>query len=87
MKPDMSQIRATLAQAFLPLKCDCEGPDGSLTIKIYDEKSGRVDLLVVGVDPSKIFSVRQLSELIAELRCEISAVTVSSGLSKQRAFG
>lgn len=63
-----------LESGFLPLSCACSlNPSGSLTIKIYDAASGRVDLLLPGVSTAKLTSVRDISNLIGELRTELRA--------------
>lgn len=59
---------------FLPLSCHCTvNANGSLTIKIFDSESGRVELLLPGVSTSDLTSIRSISNLIGELRTEIKA--------------
>jgi len=48
--------------------------DGTLSIKIFDRASGRVDLTVVGVSLSRVRSMRDLSVLVAELRDELQTM-------------
>jgi hypothetical protein len=68
------ELRRIIESGFLPLSCTCTiSPDGSLTIKVYEASSGRVDLLVTGVSVSELTSSRALANLIAELRSEIAA--------------
>lgn len=63
-----------LESGFLPLSCICSvNADGSLSIKIYDAASGRVDLLLNGVSQAQLTSVRDVSNLIGELRTELRA--------------
>ncbi|WMN15302.1 MAG: DUF1652 domain-containing protein [Pseudomonas piscis] len=63
-----------LESGFLPLSCACNvNSGGSLTIKIYDAASGRVDLLLPGVSTAQLTSVRDISNLIGELRTELRA--------------
>ncbi|KAF0866147.1 DUF1652 domain-containing protein [Pseudomonas sp. LD120] len=63
-----------LESGFLPLSCACSvNPNGFLTIKIYDAESGRVDLLLTGVCTAELTSVRDISNLIGELRTELRA--------------
>jgi len=65
----------TLASAFQPLDCECLScVDGTLSIKIFDRASGRVDLTVVGVSLSRVRSMRDLSVLVAELRDELQTM-------------
>ncbi|WP_409303698.1 DUF1652 domain-containing protein [Pseudomonas sp. KCJK8993] len=63
-----------LESGFLPLSCACHvNPDGTLTVKIYEAASGRVDLLLPGVCTAQLTSVRDVSNLIGELRTELRA--------------
>lgn len=79
MRLEHRQIREILDSAFEPLNCECEVlPDGSLTLKIFDSQSGRVEMIVAGISTSKFYSIRQISELIAELRTEINVVKTNS---------
>lgn len=67
------ELRRIIECGFLPLSCTCTfSPDGSLTIKVYEPSTGRVDLLATGVSVSELNSSRALANLIAELRSEIA---------------
>ena len=69
-----NELCRILESGFLPLSCACSlNPSGSLTIKIYDAASGRVDLLLPGVSTAQLTSVRDISNLIGELRTELRA--------------
>lgn len=79
MKIEHSHIKAIFSTAFAPLSCECEVMhDGSLTIKIFDLESGRVDLIVAGVQLCNTFSARQVSDLVSELRAELISVQRNS---------
>lgn len=68
------QLQKMLESAFRPLSCDCAlSADGTLTIKLYEVCSGRVDLLVTGVHSSNLASSSAITKLIEELRSEIAA--------------
>ena len=68
------EFNRTMASGFLPLACDCTlNSDGSLRISIFEPVSGRVDLLLTGVSPDGLDSIRSISNLIGELRTEIKA--------------
>ena len=68
------QLRKALESAFRPLSCDCTlSADGTLTIKLYEPCSGRVDLLVTAVRGDFLASSSALSTLIEELSFEIAA--------------
>lgn len=72
------ELRHIIESSFLPLSCTCTiSPDGSLTIKVYEASTGRLDLLVTGVSVSEFTSSRALANLIAELRSEIAACQAS----------
>jgi hypothetical protein len=48
-------------------------PDGTLRIKVYEPAAGRIDLLITGVSPERLTTVRDVSNLIGELRIEMRA--------------
>lgn len=69
-----SELCHILESGFLPLSCTCSlAANGALTIKIYDAETGRVDLLLPGVSTAGLTSVRDISNLIGELRTELRA--------------
>lgn len=68
------EFNRIMASGFLPLECVCTvNSDGSLRINIFEPESGRVDLLLTGVSPEGLDSIRSISNLIGELRTEIQA--------------
>ncbi|WP_426619459.1 DUF1652 domain-containing protein [Pseudomonas rustica] len=75
------ELRHIIECGFQPLSCTCSfNPDGSLMIKVFDPKSGRVDLLVTGVVTSQLTSSRAIANLIAELRSEMEARSASAAV-------
>ena len=46
---------------------------GLLRIKVYEPDSGRVELLLNGVSPEHLVTIRDISNFIGELRTEMSA--------------
>lgn len=58
---------------FTPLSCECTESAGLLRIEVYDPVSGRVELLINGVSTEQLTSVRAITDLIGELRTEMSA--------------
>jgi len=44
-----------------------------LQIKVYEPDSGRVNLLLNGVSPEHLVTIRDISNFIGELRTEMSA--------------
>ncbi|RON47627.1 DUF1652 domain-containing protein [Pseudomonas frederiksbergensis] len=70
----VQELRRIVESGFGPLSCDCtENPDGTLRIKVYERETGRIDLLITGVSPALLTSVRDVSNLIGELRTEMRA--------------
>jgi hypothetical protein len=68
------ELRHIIECGFLPLCCTCTvNPDGSLMIKVFEPKSGRVELLVTGVSTANLVSSRAIANLIGELRSEMEA--------------
>jgi hypothetical protein len=62
-----------IESAFLPLSCECRvEPSGSLQIQISEPISGRVELLVTGISASRLTGDQAITQLINELREELS---------------
>ncbi|MFJ2682579.1 DUF1652 domain-containing protein [Pseudomonas sp. NPDC087342] len=69
--PELCRI---VTSGFQPLSCDCSvNPDGTLRIKVFEPATGRIDLLLTGVSPAHLTTVRDISNLIGELRTEMRA--------------
>ena len=81
------ELRNIIESSFLPTRCQCSlGADESLTVKVFDRKSERVDLVVTGIQASTLDSSRAISDLIAELRYDLKTHQVSvPGEMKARA--
>jgi hypothetical protein len=58
---------------FTPLACKCTESGGLLRIEVYEPADGRVELLINGVSIAQLDSVRAISDLVGELRVELSA--------------
>lgn len=72
------ELHKIIENAFLPLYCQCTlSPDGSLTVRIGDPDSGRVDLLVTGIASDSLNSARAISERVAELRDDLGHAQLS----------
>lgn len=70
----VSELCRIVESGFQPLSCACTvNPDGSLRIKVFERATGRIDLLITGVSPAQLTSVRAISNLIGELRTEMRA--------------
>lgn len=67
------ELRGIIERAFLPLRCTCcVAPDYSMTVQISDPHSDRVDLLVTGISLERLNTSRDISELVAELRYDLT---------------
>ena len=63
------ELRSIIEQALLPLHCTCElAPDQSLTVRVEDPDTGRVDLMEAGISTDRLCSSRDIANLVAELR-------------------
>jgi hypothetical protein len=70
----IADICRIVESGFPARKCDCiPSAQGLLQIKVYDPESGRVDLLLNGVSPEHLVTIRDISNFIGELRTEMSA--------------
>ena len=66
------ELRSIVESAFLPLRCTCTiAPDYSMTVQVNDPDSGRVELLVTGISAHRLKSLRDISNLVSELRSEL----------------
>jgi hypothetical protein len=68
------ELRHIIECGFLPLSCTCTvNPDGSLMIKVFEPKSGSIELLVTGVSTASLMSSQAIVSLINELSSEMVA--------------
>lgn len=71
------QVRQMVENSFQPLACECViCADSSLTVRIFDEATGRVDLMVTGIAVSKVKTLEDVALLVEELRDELATVSV-----------
>lgn len=79
----LAQVRQLIESSFEPMACECATcSDGSLTVRVYDRDSGRVDLVVTGIAIDKLKSQHAVLTLIDELRDELTSVSMSSVLGR-----
>jgi len=70
----IADICRIVESGFPTYKCDCAPTaQGLLRIKVYEPGSGRVELLLDGVSPEHLVTIRDVSNFIGELRTEINA--------------
>ncbi|MBT2370560.1 DUF1652 domain-containing protein [Pseudomonas fluorescens] len=73
----LSQLRNCIEEALLPLTCEftlCR--DASLTLKVFDAETGRVDLVVTGISVNKLRTSQDVETMVEELRYELQSNTV-----------
>ncbi|MGC6370606.1 MULTISPECIES: DUF1652 domain-containing protein [unclassified Pseudomonas] len=73
----LSQLRNCIEEALSPLTCEftlCR--DASLTLKVFDAESGRVDLVVTGISVNKLQTPQEVEKMVDELRYELQSNTV-----------
>lgn len=69
----VQELCRIVESGFHPLSCACTvNSDGTLRIKVYESSTGRIDLLLPCVSPAQLTTIRDISNLIGELRTEIS---------------
>ena len=71
------QLRNCIEEALSPLTCEftlCR--DASLTSKVFDAESGRVDLVVTGISVNKLQTPQAVEKMVDELRYELQSNTV-----------
>ncbi|NNA55665.1 DUF1652 domain-containing protein [Pseudomonas koreensis] len=69
----IDDICRIVESGFPSLECECTQEQGLLRIKVYEPDSGRVELLLNGVSPEHLVTIRDISNFIGELRTEMSA--------------
>ncbi|WP_213881126.1 DUF1652 domain-containing protein [Pseudomonas sp. dw_358] len=68
------ELRRIIEASFNPMTCHCTiNPGGNLTVEVTDPKTGQVDLLVVGIPTESLATVRDINDLLAQLREELKA--------------
>lgn len=76
------ELRSLLENGFAPLACECALGDASLSVRVYDPESGRVDLMVTGIPLSvlhqRAMALRLLEELLEELESNTLAAERSA---------
>lgn len=51
-------------------------PDASLTLKVYDAETGRVDLVVTGISTNRLQTPQEVEKMVEELRYELQSNTM-----------
>lgn len=70
----LAQLRTQLERTFSPLACECAVTgDRSLTIKLYHPVTGQVDLVVSGLNMTRLQTPESIATLIEELRYELES--------------
>ena len=73
----LSQLRNCIEEALSPLTCEftlCR--DASLTLKVFDAQTGRVDLVVTGISVNKLQSAHAVEKMVEELLYELQSNTM-----------
>lgn len=66
------ELRNIIESSFLPMRCQCtQAQDRSLTVRVYNQTSAKVDLTVTGIKSEQLTSSRAISNLIAGLRVDL----------------
>ncbi|POF44070.1 hypothetical protein B0D71_04560 [Pseudomonas laurylsulfativorans] len=70
----LAQLRMLIERSFSPLACECSiTGNHSLTVKLYHPVSGQVDLVVSGLNLSRLQTTESVAALIEELRYELDS--------------
>lgn len=79
----LTELRSLLEKGFAPLACECVLGEASLSVRVYDPETGRVDLMVTGISLSVLHqregALRLLDELLEELESNTLKVERGSG--------
>jgi len=70
----LAQLRTQLERTFSPLACECAVTgEHSLTIKLYHPVTGQVDLVVSGLNMTRLQTPESIVTLLEELRYELES--------------
>lgn len=70
----LAQLRTQLERTFSPLACECAVTgEHSLTIKLYHPVTGQVDLVVSGLNMTRLQTPELIATLLEELRYELES--------------
>lgn len=69
----ISVLSSIVESGFEPLSCECTESVGLLEITISDPDTHQVVLFIRNVSIADLTSIRDINDLIAELRTEINA--------------
>ncbi|MGY4816662.1 DUF1652 domain-containing protein [Pseudomonas chlororaphis subsp. piscium] len=73
-----AQLRRYIEQGFAPLACAFStGSDATLTLRVFEPESGRVDLVVTGIDPRTLETEADVLAMIEELLYELRSNSIS----------
>ena len=73
----LSQLRNCIEEGLSPLTCEftlCR--DASLTLKVFDAETGRVDLVVTGISTNRLQTPQEVATMVEELRYELQSNNV-----------
>jgi hypothetical protein len=78
------QVRQLIESSFEPMACECViCSDSSLTVRVFDRDSGRVDLVVTGIAVDTLKTHDDVHTLIDELRDELASVSVGLDIEQR----
>ena len=73
----LSQLRNCIEEGLSPRTCEftlCR--DASLTLKVFDAQTGRVDLVVTGISTNRLQTPQEVETMVEELRYELQSNNV-----------
>lgn len=73
----LAQLRNCIEEGLSPLTCEftlCR--DASLTLKVFDADTGRVDLVVTGISTNRVQTPHEVEKMVEELRYELQSNNV-----------
>lgn len=77
------ELRNLIERSFLPMRCEVSvSPDMSLTVRVYGQETGRIDLIATGISCSEFSCNRAIENLLVTLRSDLNAHTEQSWLAR-----
>ncbi|MNL62412.1 hypothetical protein D3C87_1864340 [compost metagenome] len=77
------ELQHLIERSFLPMRCEVSvSPDTSLTVRVYGQETGRIDLIATGISSCELNCNRAIENLLTTLRSDLNAHTEQLRLAR-----
>ncbi|PZP24700.1 DUF1652 domain-containing protein [Pseudomonas kuykendallii] len=81
MTISFQEARQIIELSFVPLACECKEEEQGITIRLFHAQSGEPQLVVTAIAPERYASIRAISQLVLEIRQELSVAKLRKQMS------